>query len=494
MGAAAAWTPVKETDTSAWKPVTEAAATSEKSLGDHLVDAAKSFWQTVSPVAIAKGLNDTLKQSPSDTAKAYGEQNAAILKNAKDAWERGDHSSAIAHGVNYLLNGIPGVGATLDQAQMESERGDVGAALGRTGGLGAVALVPHIPGAVSATADAAKALVTNPRFLRGAGGVLGAGTGEAIGHAVGVPGVGGFAGGFAGREIGAALADAMNREPLAPSGPSEAAQLSEARIAESRAENPGRGVQPIAHPAPAPFVPQAPGALPSGRVPGRPAIDSVTGQIVPGIGNGEFATSVPDVPKVTVAPRVSPRGSASSQPVPVSSPNPTTVNRGTKQAIDLSRDPSVIYDEQGMPLMKRGTADPAELPFGGGPRTMYPETAGERPYNPGHNPEEDLPNTSNTFRDAEHLGARNAIAQKAAAVIDRAGITPEDLKSIETDPMAAEHFWNNVAKIPGLSKQRGYAPSEVTKEATRQLLEIFHGDPDRAGARIGIADLMKGVK
>lgn len=185
----------------------------EKSLGEHVADAAKSFWETVNPLTIAKSLNAVVSD-PKAAAKEYGEQTGKILQNAKDAWGRGDHASAIAHGVNYLLNGIPGLGATLDQAQIESEAGDVGSALGRTAGIAALGEVPKVPGAVSAGMDAAKSVATSPALIKG----VGAGLGAAAGHATGVP-TGGLIGAYIGKEIGSSIAERVNKTApvIAPS-------------------------------------------------------------------------------------------------------------------------------------------------------------------------------------------------------------------------------------------------------------------------------------
>lgn len=85
-------------------------------------------------------------------------------------------------------------------------------------------------------------------------------------------------------------------------------------------------------PESAPFVPE-PGKLPSGRVPGKPAIDSTTGDVVSNVGDGQFATSVPDVPKIKVAP-IKKKTPNPSEPVSPASPTASDEAKGLHGGVE----------------------------------------------------------------------------------------------------------------------------------------------------------------
>jgi hypothetical protein len=126
-----------------------------RTFGDHLLSAAKNFWQTVNPMGIAQGMAGAAEH-PLDTVRGIGNRNAELFKKAEDAYKSGDYVGAISHGLNYLLNGIPGVGSTLDDAGEQAKAGDVGGALGKTAGLAALMIgTPKIPEVAGNVADIA---------------------------------------------------------------------------------------------------------------------------------------------------------------------------------------------------------------------------------------------------------------------------------------------------------------------------------------------------
>lgn len=84
---------------------------------------------------------------------------------------------------------------------------------------------------------------------------------------------------------------------------------------------------------------------------------------------------------------------------------------------------------------------------------------------------------SDFFKNSSALSSRGDIAFKAASVIDKAGISQQDLMTIEAHPEAATAFWDNLAKVPGLSKQEGYTFSDATKAAIRQALPKIQVSP-----------------
>lgn len=144
-----------------------------KSWTDQLVSAAKNFWGQVNPLVPSDTVSHAIHH-PIDTAvaavKGYGEQNGKILQRAEDSYKAGDYSGAAAHGLHYILNGVPGVGAALDEAGDQAKNGDIGGAVGKTLGLAtnliAGAKAPELAGKLADVmpqyADAIKGRVIPP--------------------------------------------------------------------------------------------------------------------------------------------------------------------------------------------------------------------------------------------------------------------------------------------------------------------------------------------
>lgn len=83
---------------------------------DSLGNALREYGRKMNPLAMGQGINDLFTHNPVDTAKGYGSQNQQIADEAEKAWKNGDYIGAAAHSLYYLLNGIPGLGAALDEA------------------------------------------------------------------------------------------------------------------------------------------------------------------------------------------------------------------------------------------------------------------------------------------------------------------------------------------------------------------------------------------
>lgn len=70
-----------------------------------------------------------------DTESAMGAENAALWQKAKDAYNAGDYTGATAHALNYMVNGIPGLGGLMEGAGEKFASGDVNGGIGDTLGI-----------------------------------------------------------------------------------------------------------------------------------------------------------------------------------------------------------------------------------------------------------------------------------------------------------------------------------------------------------------------
>ncbi len=105
----------------------------EKSFGQHLQDY-YSQTQLFHPKEAAQGIVNA-GEHPFQTAQSYMEQTDAIRRKAIEAFHRGDYQEAAQHAMHYVLNGIPGFGARLDEAAAKGREGDVGGMLADTASI-----------------------------------------------------------------------------------------------------------------------------------------------------------------------------------------------------------------------------------------------------------------------------------------------------------------------------------------------------------------------
>jgi hypothetical protein len=117
--------------------------------------AVTNYWDQVNPLNTGQGILN-LFQNPKGVAQGYMQQNQQLLDRAQKSWEEGDYGNAAAHAFHYMLNGIPGVGASLDKAGDQLESGDIAGGLGTSAGLatnlyyGAKTLKPRLSPAEAA--------------------------------------------------------------------------------------------------------------------------------------------------------------------------------------------------------------------------------------------------------------------------------------------------------------------------------------------------------
>lgn len=110
---------------------------------DSTLHAIHDWWQQVNPFSAAQGTAEAIRH-PIDTAKAMANQNGELWQKTKDSYDKGDYTAAAAHALNYALNGIPGLGATLDEAGEKFSKGDVAGGVGHTLGIATNILTPEL--------------------------------------------------------------------------------------------------------------------------------------------------------------------------------------------------------------------------------------------------------------------------------------------------------------------------------------------------------------
>lgn len=108
-----------------------------------------NWWDQVNPVKNAQGLAETVAH-PLDAIKAYGAANSELAHKAQESFKKGDYSEGLRHSLSYLLNGLPGVGTTLDEAGTKTGTGDISGGVGETAGLATNILAPELVKGASA--------------------------------------------------------------------------------------------------------------------------------------------------------------------------------------------------------------------------------------------------------------------------------------------------------------------------------------------------------
>ncbi len=95
---------------------------------------------------------NTLEQAvthPAQTLTKIGAANDAPRVAAVDAFKRGDYVEGVRHGLNWVLNAIPGVGSTMEKASDQAQSGDIAGGIGKTLGVATnLAVTPKIAGGV----------------------------------------------------------------------------------------------------------------------------------------------------------------------------------------------------------------------------------------------------------------------------------------------------------------------------------------------------------
>lgn len=108
---------------------------------------------TGAPAAIAHSI-----MNPRESLKAWRDQSQTLHDAATDAFERGDYEAAAVHGINFLANVVPGLGASMDEAATATTPDEFKAKLGNVVGNALLMKAPEmIKGGAEAAATGAKA-------------------------------------------------------------------------------------------------------------------------------------------------------------------------------------------------------------------------------------------------------------------------------------------------------------------------------------------------
>ena len=73
---------------------------------------------------------------PRSAVKGISDQNNELFNEARDSFRHGDVLKGVRQGAEYLVNGIPGLGSSAEDAAQEFDKGNYGAGLGKTAALG----------------------------------------------------------------------------------------------------------------------------------------------------------------------------------------------------------------------------------------------------------------------------------------------------------------------------------------------------------------------
>lgn len=103
----------------------------------------KNWWDQVNPVAAGNAMIDTVKH-PIDTLQHMGQSMAQPAVAAQDSFAHGRYLEGVRHGINYMLNVVPGVGSSLDAAGSQGDQGDISGMLGTTAGVATNLRIPKI--------------------------------------------------------------------------------------------------------------------------------------------------------------------------------------------------------------------------------------------------------------------------------------------------------------------------------------------------------------
>lgn len=129
---------------------------------DHVADTLKQYWHRINPVTGAQALFDAARH-PGDAAQGYGAQTAKLGQAAIDAFHQGDIPQGIRHTLSYFLNGVPGIGSSLDEAGNKAKAGDFDGAIADTAALATNLYGPHL---IAKGLNALPATVSTPSLVK----------------------------------------------------------------------------------------------------------------------------------------------------------------------------------------------------------------------------------------------------------------------------------------------------------------------------------------
>lgn len=332
MGSAAGWTPVE--DTAAWTPVHE-----EKP------GAMERFLDPLNPMHLVHALYKPASDPNEDSMVTFGKNVMGLVRDtgmaqveqgkaALESWKKGNHADAVAQGMAALT---PILGPMSQQAAEKFNSGDVAGGMGTLTAIALPEILHEAPGAVRATADAARRgvkAITQPGIAQmvGGAGEAAAGTAMTMTHPIAGPGL--VVGGAARIKKGLEAFQAGKAARLAEEAAERGRQLAaEHRAGPQRvpAWAAGGAEAPVMDPLTVETDPAA--ALPSGRQPG-----GIQNQQVPA--------------PVQVAPRRIPAWANGGPEAPIM--EPVVVENDPAAALPSGRRPGGIHNMQtpGQPTLQ----------------------------------------------------------------------------------------------------------------------------------------------
>jgi hypothetical protein len=140
--------------------------------------ALKEYWDKVNPLAAGNAIAGAVAH-PIGAVKEYGNQTGELLGRAQESFKKGNYAEGVRHGLSFLLNGIPGLGAALDEAGNKAESGQYAQAAADTAALATQIIAgKYAPAAATRTAEGiaaipAKAALALPKVSPAAADVAG---------------------------------------------------------------------------------------------------------------------------------------------------------------------------------------------------------------------------------------------------------------------------------------------------------------------------------
>lgn len=115
-----------------------------KTTGQQVRDLIYETQKPINPGEILSGVGTLVTTDPRDTVKSIGASTQAIYERAAESFRKGNYGEAAMHALYYMLNGIPGLGTTLESAADDMKAGDYGSGMGKGMGMGLSFALPKV--------------------------------------------------------------------------------------------------------------------------------------------------------------------------------------------------------------------------------------------------------------------------------------------------------------------------------------------------------------
>jgi hypothetical protein len=417
-----------------WDNYAPTGTAASSSFLDDIRDTVKQYWDKVNPVTQAQGVADIATTDPRKTIQSYGKSTQQLGQKALDAFKTGDYAQGVRHSINYLANGIPGLGSALDAAGDKSGSGDYKGATADTLALATNLLAakfgPKVlnaatePGAIPAAVSKAAAPARAVRDF-----VVQPGTGNIVKGAVqGATGV-----------VGVVKSGFTNPEGTALSGMVAAKGYENIQkgLAQRAAAQEAAAAEPAATPAANPSAVGPPAALPTDEM-----------RIPQEVTDMPPASPARDFPAVNSPRNTTPTNAAvpaAEMRTPLRPDEMPDVPKRSAQAYANGR--PVVLQEDGTPLMYTDTAEAPPAPAKAPVATPSAQPAPAPAPQPAPAPAAQTPPSAYEQHIADvrqktgDVGADATLAKDAkfADYVQGKGMTASDVDRMDEDAYAALH-------------------------------------------------------